>query len=463
MNTGAKPMKTGRGKEVLLSHRNVTFSQIWLSPPPATLRLTSRGAQRASRSPPPTSRCPDPAAPVAANSLFATPSSSSLKQLISVSTLTHQNQDHIPITFLQVVRVRRCRLSLLFPLILYSIHVRYPTQRFSRAFGGAATRLVGGYEQAEVGVIVVEVVCASISFYQTQYQLILLYPALYTFDTAPHQRTPSRDIHSSGSPLLTKKLRDAASICYGYVRVPSPIRHPAPTLPASTRVQPALPQNQIHPNCTNSLPPPTRRRCRPWFLNTLNLDLTPTLTYARRFTIKSAVDSIQHEAIRVQEESGEDGKTAAGGGGLYARAIDQVYAAANAGLLGFARQAKAKASALCMCTERDAARNECLLLKRKLAHLMPMLSNPDWSDSDADSPLEAEQPAPQRVVAPARGLPARRVDLVRLSRGGKLLLLRTTFVAVLLAYFQPTGSNSDEACERTVEHTAIVALVLNGG
>ncbi|KAK7036153.1 RING-type domain-containing protein [Favolaschia claudopus] len=85
----------------------------------------------------------------------------------------------------------------------------------------------------------------------------------------------------------------------------------------------------------------------------------------------------------------------------------EVHAAANAGLLGFARQAKA--SALRMRTERDAARNECLLLKRKLADLMehrPMLSNPDWSDSDADSPLEAEKPAPQRVIAPARGLPA---------------------------------------------------------
>ncbi|KAK7062369.1 hypothetical protein R3P38DRAFT_695057 [Favolaschia claudopus] len=31
-------------------------------------------------------------------------------------------------------------------------------------------------------------------------------------------------------------------------------------------------------------------------------------------------------------------------------------------------------------------------------------------------------------------------------------------IAVLLVYFQPTGSNPDEACERTLEHTAIVAL-----
>jgi hypothetical protein len=45
-----------------------------------------------------------------------------------------------------------------------------------------------------------------------------------------------------------------------------------------------------------------------------------------------------------------------------------VHAAANAGLLGFARAAKE--STLRMRAERDAARNQCQLLKRKLAEVM---------------------------------------------------------------------------------------------
>ncbi|KAJ6467507.1 hypothetical protein C8R47DRAFT_990405 [Mycena vitilis] len=46
----------------------------------------------------------------------------------------------------------------------------------------------------------------------------------------------------------------------------------------------------------------------------------------------------------------------------------EVHAAANAGLLGFARAAKE--SALRMRAERDAARNTCQLLKRKLTEVM---------------------------------------------------------------------------------------------
>ncbi|KAJ7148439.1 hypothetical protein C8R43DRAFT_888974 [Mycena crocata] len=46
----------------------------------------------------------------------------------------------------------------------------------------------------------------------------------------------------------------------------------------------------------------------------------------------------------------------------------EVHAAANTGLLGFARAAKD--SALRMRAERDAARNRCELLKRKLVELM---------------------------------------------------------------------------------------------
>ncbi|KAJ7831188.1 hypothetical protein B0H14DRAFT_2365304 [Mycena olivaceomarginata] len=46
----------------------------------------------------------------------------------------------------------------------------------------------------------------------------------------------------------------------------------------------------------------------------------------------------------------------------------EVHAAANAGLLGFARAAKE--STLRMRAERDAARNQCQLLKRKLAEVM---------------------------------------------------------------------------------------------
>ncbi|KAF7354050.1 RING-type domain-containing protein [Mycena venus] len=79
----------------------------------------------------------------------------------------------------------------------------------------------------------------------------------------------------------------------------------------------------------------------------------------------------------------------------------EVHAAANAGLLGFARAAKESAQR--MRVERDAARNECLLLKRKLAEVM---APPEWSDSDADSPLEGERPERMVGRAPApRGLP----------------------------------------------------------
>ncbi|KAJ7738135.1 hypothetical protein B0H16DRAFT_1325522 [Mycena metata] len=46
----------------------------------------------------------------------------------------------------------------------------------------------------------------------------------------------------------------------------------------------------------------------------------------------------------------------------------EVHAAANAALLGFAR--KAKEAALRMRSERDAARSECLVLKRKLSEIM---------------------------------------------------------------------------------------------
>ncbi|KAJ7339201.1 hypothetical protein DFH08DRAFT_876288 [Mycena albidolilacea] len=78
----------------------------------------------------------------------------------------------------------------------------------------------------------------------------------------------------------------------------------------------------------------------------------------------------------------------------------EVHAAANAGLLGFARAAKE--STLRMRAERDAARNQCQLLKRKLAEVMA-ISGPEWSDSDADSPLEEQRAAVPRTAP--RGLP----------------------------------------------------------
>ncbi|KAF7358903.1 RING-type domain-containing protein [Mycena sanguinolenta] len=84
----------------------------------------------------------------------------------------------------------------------------------------------------------------------------------------------------------------------------------------------------------------------------------------------------------------------------------EVHAAANAGLLAFARAAKE--STVRMRGERDAARNQCLLLKRKLAEVIAQRS----PDSDADSPLNYGQGQEVRmgmVVAKAppasRGLP----------------------------------------------------------
>ncbi|KAJ6566834.1 hypothetical protein B0H19DRAFT_1258017 [Mycena capillaripes] len=91
----------------------------------------------------------------------------------------------------------------------------------------------------------------------------------------------------------------------------------------------------------------------------------------------------------------------------------EIHAAANTGLLGFARAAKE--CAVRMRTERDAARSCCALLKRKLAELehdsavrgrgrgADSGSGSAWSDSDADSPLEEQE---VRAGAPApRGLP----------------------------------------------------------
>ncbi|KAF8209647.1 hypothetical protein K438DRAFT_1960649 [Mycena galopus ATCC 62051] len=85
----------------------------------------------------------------------------------------------------------------------------------------------------------------------------------------------------------------------------------------------------------------------------------------------------------------------------------EVHAAANAGLLSFARAAKE--STLRMRGERDAAQNQCLLLKRKLAEVM----NERTPDSDADSPLnfegtgEAQRMSRRITKAPpaTRGLP----------------------------------------------------------
>ncbi|KAJ7065978.1 hypothetical protein B0H15DRAFT_895948 [Mycena belliarum] len=51
----------------------------------------------------------------------------------------------------------------------------------------------------------------------------------------------------------------------------------------------------------------------------------------------------------------------------------EVHAAANTGLLSFARAAKDHA--LRMRTERDQARSQCILLKRKLCELMPELAS----------------------------------------------------------------------------------------
>ncbi|KAJ7257250.1 hypothetical protein B0H12DRAFT_477479 [Mycena haematopus] len=63
----------------------------------------------------------------------------------------------------------------------------------------------------------------------------------------------------------------------------------------------------------------------------------------------------------------------------------EVHAAANAGLLAFARTAKEVT--LRMRGERDNARNQCMILKRKLDEIMAERS----PDSDADSPLDYGQ------------------------------------------------------------------------
>ncbi|KAJ6599983.1 hypothetical protein DFH09DRAFT_627839 [Mycena vulgaris] len=61
----------------------------------------------------------------------------------------------------------------------------------------------------------------------------------------------------------------------------------------------------------------------------------------------------------------------------------EVHAAANAGLLSFARAAKDHA--LRMRAERDTARNHCALLKRKLAELMCVITSFALLQRKADS------------------------------------------------------------------------------
>ncbi|KAJ7032521.1 hypothetical protein C8F04DRAFT_1107135 [Mycena alexandri] len=88
----------------------------------------------------------------------------------------------------------------------------------------------------------------------------------------------------------------------------------------------------------------------------------------------------------------------------------EVHAAANAGLLGFARTAKE--AALRMRAERDAARSQCLLLKRKLSEIMTENNSQSQSQSygsqssgsGSESDLSFEEGG--RAGAPARrGLP----------------------------------------------------------
>ncbi|KAJ6491962.1 hypothetical protein C8R45DRAFT_990046 [Mycena sanguinolenta] len=111
----------------------------------------------------------------------------------------------------------------------------------------------------------------------------------------------------------------------------------------------------------------------------------------------------------------------------------EVHAAANAGLLAFARAAKE--SALRMRGERDAARNQCLMLKRKLAEVMAERS----PDSDADSPLNYGQGQGSRMgMAVAKAPPASRGLPVFLAQQKKAMA--SASVNVFPGYDETTQS-----------------------
>ncbi|KAJ7613073.1 hypothetical protein FB45DRAFT_938893 [Roridomyces roridus] len=90
----------------------------------------------------------------------------------------------------------------------------------------------------------------------------------------------------------------------------------------------------------------------------------------------------------------------------------ETHAAANSSLLSFSRSARD--CALRLRTERDEARNECVVLKRKIAEMESGLSLPDNVDSHADlhAPLSSPSPFAQTQTRRCtRARPPQRVGL----------------------------------------------------